>query len=114
MIESSRQKAYGSLEQHLKQLGETQSQLQNETANLVTALRKPQVRGRWGEITLHRLAELSGMVDHCDFSEQQTVSSQDEGAIRPDMVVHLPGGREIIVDSKVALDAFPRFDRGFV
>ena len=106
VIESNRQRAYGSLEQHLKQLGETQSQLQNETANLVTALRKPQVRGRWGEITLRRLAELSGMVGRCDFFEQQTVSSQDESTIRPDMVVHLPGGREIIVDSKVALDAY--------
>ena len=106
VIEANRQDAYGSLRQHLKQIGETQTQLQHETANLVTALRKPQVRGRWGEITLRRLAELSGMVSRCDFFEQQTVSSQDEGAIRPDMVVHLPGGREIIVDSKVALDAY--------
>lgn len=105
-IEANRQDAYGSLRQHLKQIGETQTQLQHETANLVTALRKPQVRGRWGEITLRRLAELSGMVGRCDFFEQQTVSSQDEGAIRPDMVVHLPGNREIIVDSKVALDAY--------
>ncbi|HEV2232658.1 MAG TPA: DNA recombination protein RmuC [Terriglobia bacterium] len=105
-IEANRQDAYGSLRQHLKQIGETQMQLQHETANLVTALRKPQVRGRWGEITLRRLAELSGMVGRCDFFEQQTVSSQDEGAIRPDMVVHLPGNREIIVDSKVALDAY--------
>ena len=106
VIEANRQDAYGSLRQHLKQIGETQTQLQHETANLVTALRKPQVRGRWGEITLRRLAELSGMVGRCDFFEQQTVSSQDEGAIRPDMVVHLPGNREIIVDSKVALDAY--------
>ncbi len=106
VIEANRQDAYGSLRQHLKQIGETQVQLQCETANLVTALRKPQVRGRWGEITLRRLAELSGMVDRCDFFEQQTVSSPDEGAIRPDMVVHLPGDREIIVDSKVALDAY--------
>jgi DNA recombination protein RmuC len=106
VIEANRQDAYGSLRQHLKQIGETQTQLQHETANLVTALRKPQVRGRWGEITLRRLAELSGMVGRCDFFEQQTVSSQDEGAIRPDMVVHLPGDREIIVDSKVALDAY--------
>jgi DNA recombination protein RmuC len=105
-IESSRQEAYGSLKQHLSQIGETQTQLQRETAHLVTALRKPQVRGRWGEITLHRLAELSGMVNRCDFFEQRTVSPQDEGAIRPDMIVHLPGEREIIVDSKVALDAY--------
>ncbi len=105
-IETSRKEAYGSLKQHLSQLGEAQTQLQRETANLVTALRKPQVRGRWGEVTLRRLAELSGMVDRCDFLEQHTVSSPDEGTIRPDMIVHLPGDREIIVDSKVALDAY--------
>ena len=104
-IESSRQEAYGELKQHLTQIGETQAQLQRETANLVTALRKPQVRGRWGEITLRRLAELAGMVSHCDFYEQQTLSSE-EGLLRPDMVVHLPQDREIIVDSKVALDAY--------
>lgn len=104
-IEASRQEAYGSLRQHLTQLGETQTQLQRETANLVTALRKPQVRGRWGEITLRRLAELAGMVNRCDFYEQPTVSSE-ERLMRPDMVVHIPGGREIIVDSKVALDAY--------
>jgi DNA recombination protein RmuC len=104
-IEAQRQEAYGSLRQHLFLLGETQSQLQRETANLVTALRKPQVRGRWGEITLRRLAELAGMVDRCDFYEQPTVSSE-ERLMRPDMVVHIPGGREIIVDSKVALDAY--------
>jgi DNA recombination protein RmuC len=104
-IEAQRQEAYGSLRQHLFLLGETQSQLQRETANLVTALRKPQVRGRWGEITLRRLAELAGMVDRCDFIEQPTVSSE-ERLMRPDMVVHIPGGREIIVDSKVALDAY--------
>jgi len=105
-IESSRQEAYGSLRQHLVQISETQSQLQRETANLVTALRKPQIRGRWGEITLRRLAELSGMVTRCDFYEQQTATSEFEGVVRPDMVVHLPGDRQIIVDSKVALDAY--------
>ena len=104
-IEAQRQEAYGSLRQHLFLLGETQSQLQRETANLVTALRKPQVRGRWGEITLRRLAELAGMVDRYDFYEQPTVSSEGR-LMRPDMVVHIPGGREIIVDSKVALDAY--------
>ncbi len=105
-IESSRQEAYGALKQHLVQLGQTQSDLQHETANLVTALRKPQVRGRWGEVTLRRLAELSGMVAHCDFFEQQTVASEGKSAIRPDMIVHLPGERQVIVDSKVALDAY--------
>ena len=104
-IEASRQDAYGSLRQHLTQLGEAQTQLQRETANLVTALRKPQIRGRWGEISLHRLAELAGMVERCDFFEQQSLPS-DEGLRRPDMIVHLPSEREIIVDSKVALDAY--------
>jgi len=104
-IEASRKEAYGSLKQHLAQLGEAQTQLQRETAHLVTALRKPQVRGRWGEITLRRLAELAGMVDRCDFYEQPSVSSEDR-LVRPDMVVHLPGDRQVIVDSKVALDAY--------
>jgi DNA recombination protein RmuC len=105
LIEANRQEAYGSLKQHLAQLGDVQSQLQRETANLVTALRKPQIRGRWGEITLRRLAELAGMVGHCDFDEQPSLASE-ERLVRPDMVVHLPGDREVIVDSKVALDAY--------
>jgi DNA recombination protein RmuC len=104
-IEASRQEAYGSLRQHLGQLSEAQSQLQRETANLVTALRKPQVRGRWGEVTLRRVAELAGMADHCDFYEQPSVTSE-ERLVRPDMVVRLPGERLVIVDSKAALDAY--------
>jgi DNA recombination protein RmuC len=104
-IEVSRQEAYGSLKQHLGQLSDAQSLLQRETANLVTALRKPQVRGRWGEVTLHRVAELAGMADHCDFYEQPSVTSE-ERLVRPDMVVKLPGERLVIVDSKVALDAY--------
>ncbi len=104
-IEANRQDAYGSLKQHLTQLGQTQTELQRQTANLVTALRKPQIRGRWGEITLRRLAELAGMVERCDFCEQPSIASE-EGVRRPDMIVHLPGEREIVVDSKVALDAY--------
>lgn len=104
-IEASRQEAYGSLKQHLGQLSDAQSQLQRETANLVTALRKPQVRGRWGEVTLRRVAELAGMADHCDFCEQPSVTSE-ERLVRPDMVVRLPGERLVIVDSKAALDAY--------
>jgi len=104
-IEASRQEAYGSLKQHLGQLSEAQFQLQRETAHLVTALRKPQVRGRWGEVTLRRVAELAGMADHCDFYEQPTVTSE-ERLLRPDMVVKLPGERLVIVDSKVALDGY--------
>lgn len=104
-LEKSRQEAYTSMEGYIKTLTTTQEQLQKETANLVTALRTPQVRGRWGELTLKRVVELAGMSDHCDFTEQVTVDSE-AGRQRPDLIVHLPGEREIVVDAKVALDAF--------
>jgi DNA recombination protein RmuC len=105
VLEKTRQEAYTNLEAYLKTLTNTQEQLQKETASLVTALRAPQVRGRWGELTLKRVVELAGMSDHCDFTEQVTVDS-DAGRQRPDLIVHLPGEREIVVDAKVALDAF--------
>ena len=105
LLEQSRQSAYGGLDQHLKSLAESHQRLQQETGNLVKALRAPTVRGQWGEITLKRVAELAGMVDHCDFVEQTTVSG-DEGRFRPDMVVRLPGGRQIIVDAKTVLAAY--------
>jgi len=104
-LETTRQEAYTSIEGYIKVLTGTQEQLQRETASLVTALRVPQVRGRWGELTLKRVVELAGMSDHCDFTEQVTVDSE-AGRQRPDLVVHLPGEREIVVDAKVALDAF--------
>jgi DNA recombination protein RmuC len=104
-LEQSRQAAYGGLDQHLKMLAEQQQRLQQETGNLVNALRAPAVRGRWGEITLKRVAELAGMVAHCDFVEQESVTI-DEGRLRPDMVVQLPGGRQIIVDVKTVLAAY--------
>jgi len=104
-LEKSRQEAYTSMEGYIKTLTISQEQLQKETANLVTALRSPQVRGRWGELTLKRVVELAGMSDHCDFTEQVTVASE-AGRMRPDLIVHLPGEREIVVDAKVALDAF--------
>lgn len=104
-LEHSRQTAYGGLDQHLKLLAESQQRLQQETGNLVKALRAPNVRGRWGEITLRRVAELAGMVAHCDFTEQEQVES-DEGRLRPDMVVQLPGGRQIVVDAKTVLSAY--------
>lgn len=104
-LETTRQEAYTSMEGYIKVLTSTQEQLQRETASLVNALRTPQVRGRWGELTLKRVVELAGMSDHCDFTEQVTVDSEG-GRQRPDLVVHLPGEREIVVDAKVALDAF--------
>ena len=104
-LEKKRASDYGSLENQIKSLVTTNQQLQKETGNLVTALRRPEVRGRWGEITLKRVVELSGMAEHCDFTEQTSVST-DEGRLRPDMIVHLPANRDIVVDSKVSLNAF--------
>ena len=97
LLEQSRQSAYGGLDQHLKSLAESQQRLQQETGNLVKALRAPTVRGR--------VAELAGMVQHCDFVEQPSVTSE-ETRFRPDMVVRLPGGRQIIVDAKTVLSAY--------
>ncbi|MBI2855282.1 MAG: DNA recombination protein RmuC [Chloroflexi bacterium] len=104
-IEERRQKVEGGLETQLKSIAETHQQLQKETNNLVNALRTPQVRGRWGELTLRRVAELAGMVDHCDFREQVSFSAED-GRERPDMVVYLPNSRQVVVDAKVSLDAY--------
>ncbi|HWV47531.1 MAG TPA: DNA recombination protein RmuC, partial [Nitrospira sp.] len=105
LLEQSRQSAYGGLDQHLKLLAESQQRLQQETGNLVKALRAPTIRGQWGELTLKRVAELAGMVDHCDFVEQPSTTG-DDGRSRPDMVVRLPGGRQIIVDAKAVLSAY--------
>jgi len=104
-LETSRQQAYTSLESNLRGLTESQEKLQKETANLVTALRTPQIRGRWGEMTLKRVVELAGMSEHCDFTEQLSVQTE-QGRIRPDLVVHLPADREIVVDAKVSLEAY--------
>jgi DNA recombination protein RmuC len=104
-LEGKRIKAYSSIDEQIKNLLTSQQQLQKETGNLVTALRTPHVRGRWGEITFKRVAELAGMSEHCDFTEQFSMES-DTGRIRPDFIVHLPGEREIIVDVKTALDAY--------
>jgi DNA recombination protein RmuC len=105
LLEQSRQSAYGGLDRHLKSLAESQQRLQQETGNLVKALRAPTVRGQWGELTLRRVAELAGMVQHCDFAEQPSVSVE-EARFRPDMVVQLPGGRQIVVDAKTVLSAY--------
>lgn len=104
-IEKERKEAYGSLRNTIDQMNQSQQNLQQETQNLVQALRRPEVRGQWGEMTLKRLAELSGMVQHCDFFEQ-THTQTETGAIRPDMIVRLPEQREIIVDAKTPLDAY--------
>ena len=104
-LEKKRAADYGSLENQIKTMVLTNQQLQKETGNLVTALRRPEVRGRWGEVTLKRVVELSGMSEHCDFTEQVSVTTE-EGRLRPDMIVHLPASREIVVDSKVSLDAY--------
>lgn len=104
-LEQSRQKAYGSLEEQVKLLTSTQQQLQQETGKLASALRDPRVRGRWGEIALRRSAELAGMVEHCDFELQVNVLS-DDARFRPDMIVHLPNGRLVVVDAKAVLDAY--------
>jgi len=105
LMENERKQAYGSLHKHLETMAMTQQQLQGETRNLVQALRRPEVRGQWGEMTLKRLAELAGMVEHCDFVEQHQVKGED-GQIRPDMIVRMPDGREIVVDAKTPLDAY--------
>jgi DNA recombination protein RmuC len=105
-MEQTRQKAYGTLDEQLRSLQQANQELRKETNNLVHALRMPlTTRGRWGELTLRRVAELAGMSEHCDFTEQETLTSES-GRQRPDMVVHLPGGRRIAVDAKVPLQAF--------
>ena len=89
----------------LESISLSQQALSSETRNLVTALRRPEVRGQWGEMTLRRLVELAGMVEHCDFTEQEHTPSED-GALRPDMIVHLAEGRQLVVDVKTPLDAY--------
>ena len=104
-MEKERKEAYGALHKHLETMAETQRSLQDETRQLVQALSRPEVRGQWGELTLKRLAELAGMVEHCDFYPQEHVRGED-GAVRPDMVVRMPDRRDIVVDAKTPLDAY--------
>jgi DNA recombination protein RmuC len=109
-VERERQSAYVGLRAQVEAMRTSSEQLQYETKSLVNALRAPQVRGRWGELQLERVVQLAGMVEHCDFSTQVTAprvgAADDDGAIRPDMVVHLAGGKSIVVDAKVPFAAY--------
>jgi DNA recombination protein RmuC len=104
-IEKSRVESYSMLREQLGILSETQRTLNTQTNQLVSALRRPQTRGQWGEVTLRRLVELAGMSAHCDFDTQATVET-DEGQQRPDMLVKLPADRSVVIDCKTSLDAF--------
>src|ERR1700726_30644 len=104
-LERERREAQGELAQMVRQLGDGVGTLRQETGNLVSALKRPSTRGSWGEIQLRNVVEMAGMVSHCDFVEQSTIQT-GEGALRPDILVRLPGGKLVVVDSKVPLDAY--------
>jgi len=104
-VERSRIDDSASMKSLLNLVGHTQQQLQQETQNLVRALRSPGVRGQWGEVQLRKVVELAGMLEHCDFDQQPTIFTES-GRLRPDMTINLPGGRTIVVDAKAPLEAF--------
>jgi DNA recombination protein RmuC len=104
-LEKARVGAYARLSEQVRSLIETQKDLRSETGKLVTALRSPSARGRWGEIQLKRVVEMAGMLDHCDFTTQTTLNGED-GRLRPDLLVRLPGGKTIVVDAKTPLEGY--------
>jgi DNA recombination protein RmuC len=104
-LDRDRREAQGALHQHLRSVVDTQEKLRTETQALVAALRKPDIRGRWGEMQLRRVVEMAGMTAYCDFQEQPTIRGED-GVLRPDLIVRMPGAKKVVVDAKVPLDSF--------
>jgi DNA recombination protein RmuC len=104
-IEKERVASHSSLTEQLRNMRESESKLERETSRLVNALRTPAARGRWGEIQLRRVVEMAGMLDHCDFAMQSEIATED-GRLRPDMVVRLPNGKQVVVDAKAPLEAY--------
>jgi DNA recombination protein RmuC len=107
-VDLRREHSYGAVTRQLESLAQTQTDLRRETEQLSRALRSPNQRGRWGEVQLRKVVELAGMLQHCDFTEKTTVSNDDRGRQTPDLVITLPGGACIVVDSKVPIDAYLR------
>ncbi|MBL8049131.1 MAG: DNA recombination protein RmuC [Chthonomonas sp.] len=107
-IEEKRREEYGTLTEQVKQMMDQSRNVDKSTRDLIRALRNPGERGRWGEVQLRRVVEFAGMIEHCDFNTQVTGESDAGGRLRPDMIVHVPGGREIIVDAKVPFDAYSK------
>ena len=105
-VDRERVGSYESVAQQLKGLSDTHDRLRRETDSLVRALRSPNVRGRWGEVQLRRVVELAGMIDYCDFTEKESATTDEGARLTPDLIIRLPGGTTIVVDSKVPIDAY--------